>query len=193
MSKIHFIHSGKRATSEPENAVRSNSEAIFSVNHNSKFHQHPYILINILDQSVPAFLDQGSSGSIIGSPLIHQIHEPKLPILKENIPLDFLVSSTTASETIKLNVTVHNNTISTKFILLPECIKPVLLGRDFLHASKINISTWRNGWTIGENHDQLFSFINPSDFPIRPSPSIDFLLASEKFTHYDPKYSSERV
>ena len=104
----------------------------------------PYIPVTILSHKFAAFIDNGSTFSVLGHSAVSLINKLGLKPQHANIPLSFLVGQSQSSNTIDLMVNYNGKQIMQKFISLPSSRKPVLLGRDFLSATKISILTWDN-------------------------------------------------
>ncbi|CAL8141431.1 unnamed protein product [Orchesella dallaii] len=147
---------GKRPEPESNHAVNLGEAQIcrkqFSVN------KLPYIEINILGQTIPALLDTGSSISIIGDELIEKVMEQNLPLREEKLKKLALCGAVEAALAVELDIEFPAGVRKHKFILLPNSIKYVLLGRDFIGAEDIGIFISKGGYTIGNDQYEVRPF-----------------------------------
>ena len=124
----------------------------------------PYIPVTILSHKFSAFLDNGSTFSVLGQSLVSLVNKLGLKSQRLSTPLSFLVGQSESTQAIDLMVHYNGKQIMQKFIMLPESKKPVLLGRDFLSTSQISILTWENSWSDDPNFVTRHKFITPDHF-----------------------------
>jgi len=130
----------------------------------------PFINIKILDHEFPAFLDTGSSLSVVGDAVIKIIHERGIKCRPVSQEIQFLKGTCTATRSVSVKIDFGEGIRRQNLILMPGSIETVLLGRDFLGPNMIGVNIGLGGWTCGIN-SKIISFI--------PGPKR-FLLNSEE-------------
>jgi len=107
----------------------------------------PYIQVKILDKVYNALLDTGSPCSFIGDEILKDIEgldEKAVACVRK---FRFLKGEYTCLEVIPLEVDYLMEKIPLDLYFVPDRGKTIILGRDFLYATDINIYVGLNGWT----------------------------------------------
>lgn len=137
--------------------------------------KRPFIKVGILGKEYSAFLDTGSSISVLGDDVIELIKDKNIKCRKVNKKIKFLKGDYTAIEACTLTVSYGADSRKHTFYLAPGTITTVLLGRDFLGPAMIAVHIGYGGWTIGTEPQKVIPFI------VSKSP----FLSSYESTHVD--------
>jgi hypothetical protein len=143
----------------PEIVVNAEAEAV-----NNAFRKvRPFIMVRILNEEFPAFLDTGSSISIIGDDVIAKVKEVGVKCRKLEKEIRFLKGTCKAERMVTLKVDYEKGTKKQCFLLVPGALKTILLGRDFLGPSNISVHIGLGGWSIGLEENDVIPFIPPPE------------------------------
>jgi hypothetical protein len=137
----------------------TNAQSI-SVN-TSCVQSRPFITVKLLNTEFPAFLDTGSSVSIIGDDVIKLVTESGVKCRKLSKEIRFLKGTCRAERMVTLKVDFEKYQQKQSFLLVPGALKTVLLGRDFLVPANISVHVGQGGWSVGSNKETIIRFIKP--------------------------------
>jgi len=130
----------------------------------------PLIKVKILNHEFPAFLDTGSSLSVVGDAVIKVINEQGIKCRNVSREIQFLKGTCQATRSVNLKVDFGEGVSKQNLMLMPGAIETVLLGRDFLGPNMIGVNIGLSGWTFGKKSKIL---------PFIPGPKR-FLLHSDE-------------
>jgi hypothetical protein len=128
----------------------------------------PFISVTLLGHTFPAFLDTGSSVSILGDDVIKVVNESGVKCRKLSKEIRFLKGACHAERVVTLKCDFTHGMKKHSFLLVPGAIKSILLGRDFIGPAKISVHIGNGGWSVGQSNDII---------PFIPSPEC-FLLST---------------
>jgi hypothetical protein len=137
------------------------TETTLGLSHNKKY--EPFIEIKLFSRSFPAFLDTGSSVSIIGDDIIDILKEKGLVGKDNSRIINSLQGSVEVSSSITLTIDYLAGRKRHQFLLCPGTIKTILLGRDFLSPTDIGVYVGRGGWTVGLEKQKVIPFVKPPE------------------------------
>jgi len=126
----------------------------------------PYIQVKILDRVYYALLDTGSPCSFIGDEILKDIEGLEEKAVACVRKFRFLKGEHTCLKVISLEVDYLMGKIPLDLYFVPDRGKTIILGRDFLYATDINIYVGLNGWT---HEDENGVFANFEDFDLQLS------------------------
>ncbi len=129
----------------------------------SKINKRPFISVEIAGQSFPAFLDTGSSISVIGDDVITVINDKNLTCKSKPKLIRFLKGEFMAEKSVTLSVDYEGGSRRHNFYLVPGTIRTVLLGRDFIGPAQISVHITEGGWSVGQNNAEIIPFLNYSN------------------------------
>jgi hypothetical protein len=115
----------------------------------------------LLNTEFPAFLDTGSSVSIIGDEVIKLVKEAGVKCRKLSKEIRFLKGTCKAERMVTLKVDFDQFQQKQSFLLVPGALKTILLGRDFLVPANISVHVGQGGWSIGTDSERIIPFIEP--------------------------------
>lgn len=125
-------------------------------------YQRPFINVEILGETFPAFLDTGSSLSVIGDEVIKTIQQKGIQTKDKEKTIRFLKGDYVAEKVVTLTVDYERGSRRHTFCLVPGTIKHVLLGRDFLGPALINVHIGEGSWSVGKSPDEKIPFLSAS-------------------------------
>jgi RNase H-like domain found in reverse transcriptase/Reverse transcriptase (RNA-dependent DNA polymerase)/Retroviral aspartyl protease len=120
--------------------------------------QEPLMLISVLGKEQLALLDSGSSHSFIGVDLARELRAKSFKFKKVRIPLNLAEGHSHVEESVNVHFTWEGNSRRQRFFVLPDLNKAVILGRDFLSATKVNLNIAKGGWTQGDEPQEVIPF-----------------------------------
>jgi transposase InsO family protein len=141
--------------------ITSNTES-HAVN-NSVGNSRPFIKVKVLNQDFPAFLDTGSSVSIIGDDVIKLVKESGVRCRKLSKEIRFLKGTCKAELAVSLKLDFLKGEKKQNFLLVPGALKSILLGRDFLAPTNISVHVGLGGWSVGHDKPDIIPFTDPPD------------------------------
>jgi len=143
--------------------------------------KRPFINVQLLGQNFPAFLDTGSSISVLGDDVLPLIHEKGIKCKVSQKAVRFLKGNCQAEKSVTLTVDFEMGSRRHTFFVMPSTIKTILLGRDFLIPAKISVHVGEGGWSVGPTKDNILPFINyPSPFLINEANYHSETISYEK-------------
>lgn len=119
----------------------------------------PFIKVKILEKDFPAFLDTGSSISVLGDDVIALLKSKNIKCRAVHKTIKFLQGTYIITEAVHLNIMYGTESRKHLFYLAPSTIKTVLLGRDFLGPAMIAVHIGQGGWSIGSAPGNVFPFL----------------------------------
>jgi len=128
------------------NAVADISEIDF-VGFTAQNISAPYIQVRILDKVYNALLDTGSPCSFIGDEILKDIEGLEEKAVACVRKFRFLKEEYTCLKVIPLEVDYLMRKVPLDLYFVPDRGKTIILGRDFLYTTDINIYIGLNGWT----------------------------------------------
>lgn len=123
----------------------------------------PFINVEMLGQQFVAFLDTGSSVSVLGDDVIAILNEQGVKCSQINKTIRFLRGKYTTKKSANLNVDYGEGKQKQNFLLVPGTIKTVLLGRDFLGPANIGVFVGLGGWTVGTKAEKVIPFVKTNE------------------------------
>jgi hypothetical protein len=105
-----------------------------------------------------AFLDTGSSVSILGDKVIEFLRKKNVTTQSNSKVISSLQGSLTTAESVMLNVDYGAGVKKHRFLLVPGTITTILLGRDFIGPTNLGIFIGQGGWTLGSETQKLIPF-----------------------------------
>jgi len=134
----------------------------------------PYIQVRILDKVYNALLDTGSPCSFIGDNILQDIEGLDAKAVACVRKFRFLKGEYTCLKVISLEIDYLMGEVPLDLYLVPGRGKALILGRDFLYATDINIHVGLNGWTH-KDEKKLHHFLDREIVlkEIEKSPDID--------------------
>ncbi len=121
--------------------------------------KRPFIKIKVLGVEFPAFLDTGSSISVLGDDIISLIKAKGIKCRHAPKKIKFLKGNYVADESVTLTVGYGADSRKHTFHLAPGTITSALLGRDFLGPAMISVHIGNAGWTVGTNPQKVIPFM----------------------------------
>jgi len=118
----------------------------------------PILKVSICNRYFPAILDNGSSISLISQEVIELVRQLNITTTPSELNIAMASGGTTAYESVLLTVGWPGGKRRQKFRLLPDLVRPVLLGRDFIGAAQITACIHLGGWFHGSNFKTLVPF-----------------------------------
>lgn len=120
--------------------------------------KRPFMQVTLLSKQFMAYLDTGSSVSVLGDDVIAEIKAREIKCKKSNKVIRFLKGDYCAEMCITLDINYYGNLRKHCFLLVPGTIKSVLLGRDFLGPAKIGVFIGFGGWMVGSDNQKVVPF-----------------------------------
>jgi len=122
----------------------------------------PFMQVKILENSFSAFLDTGSSVSIIGDEVFQLVQQAGVKCRKLEKSIRFLKGAYKAERCVTLKVLFGEDRVKKQtFLIVPGSIKTLLLGRDFLGPAMISVHIGQGGWSVGETIGTVIPFTEP--------------------------------
>jgi len=118
----------------------------------------PFMNVTLLGNEYCAFLDTGSSVSVLGDDIIPVIEQRGIKCRKNKKAIRFLKGTYQATKSVILTVNFHANSRKHSFLLVPGTIKTILLGLYFLGPANIGVFIGLGGWTIGLEAKNVIPF-----------------------------------
>jgi hypothetical protein len=133
---------------------------ITGIQKDTKILHEPFINVKIFSKSFPAFLDTGSSVSIIGDDVIEYLGTKGLVGQDNSRVINSLKGSLEVSRSVTITIDYLAGKKRHQFLVCPGTIKTILLGRDFLSPTDIGVFVGRGGWTVGTEIQKIVPFVN---------------------------------
>jgi transposase InsO family protein len=121
----------------------------------------PFMNVKILGKEFAAFLDTGSSISVVGDEVIALMDESGVKRSKQKHEIRFLKGTCISESFVKLRIEFKFGTQSTRFRVMSGAISTVLLGRDFLRPTNISVHIGLGGWTHNYDMKNIVAFSPP--------------------------------
>lgn len=141
--------------------------------------KEPFITVKFLSKEWPAFLDCGSSISILGDQVIKYLKSKNIRCHIKPRVINSLQGSMNVAEFVTLKIDYLAGVKLQKFTLAPGTISTILLGRDFLGPTKIGVFVGLGGWTVGTESQQIIPFVN-YPYPFLLKQSVSSLIVEEE-------------
>lgn len=130
----------------------------------------PYMKVSLLSKEFMAYLDTGSSVSVLGDDIIAEIERKSIRCKESKKVIRFLKGDYIAHKCVTLTVNYYGNTRRHNFLLVQGTIRTILLGRDFLGPANIGVFIGLGGWIIGLENQRIVPF----EILTEPFLSIDY-------------------
>jgi len=191
--------SGKRSDPEPKTLSRVR-DIIHNIQPTVEKDCLPLIIITINGKKFPALIDSGSPSSFISSEFLDPEHLKAIP--KHSIQRRFrmLTGFIDCIQGTHLDVQYPGNQILQFFHLVPIPMHCIILRRDFLFNTNIDLHIGLRGWSAGGESSKIHPFYDPSPTsrqsidsqddknPTPPDQSVPFAHLADALCMVDYQY-----